>query len=91
MQVVIFGNIKNKSSWRDNNHAFFISFYDNRFIVVYPIFNYFPFHPLTFYFYTVFVTSTRRSQNRGLNIYQSSVLVVFLLPQIESQILIHTV
>lgn len=42
MQVVIFGNIKNKSSWRDNNHAFFISFYDNRFIVVYPIFNYFP-------------------------------------------------
>ena len=35
MQVVIFGNIKNKSSWRDNNHAFFIPFYDNRFIVVY--------------------------------------------------------
>nr|DAD69659.1 MAG TPA: hypothetical protein [Siphoviridae sp. ctlHU7]DAE63586.1 MAG TPA: hypothetical protein [Caudoviricetes sp.]DAJ29925.1 MAG TPA: hypothetical protein [Bacteriophage sp.]DAL65823.1 MAG TPA_asm: hypothetical protein [Caudoviricetes sp.]DAQ92530.1 MAG TPA: hypothetical protein [Bacteriophage sp.] len=27
----------------------------------------------------------------SLNIYQSSVLVVFLLPQIESQILIHTV
>ncbi len=35
MQVVIFGNIKNKSSWRDNYHAFFIPFYDNRFIVVY--------------------------------------------------------
>nr|DAL93936.1 MAG TPA: hypothetical protein [Bacteriophage sp.] len=27
----------------------------------------------------------------SLNIYQSSVLVVFLFPQIESQILIHTV
>lgn len=35
MQVVIFGNIKNKSSWRDNNHAFFYTIYDNRFIVVY--------------------------------------------------------